>query len=149
MRLKISKILTSPADRTWEFVKDPRNLLFVSRGMLGFCNADRLPPRWQEGDSFRTRLLFFHLLPGWIHEIHIEHLDDRERELCTNETGKLVPVWRHRIHVEAVSETQCRYTDEIEFQAGLLSPLVWLWAQIFYRYRLYRSKQLAKLPARA
>jgi len=36
------------------------------------------------------------------------------------------------------------YTDEIEIQAGWLTPVIWLFAHIFYRHRQRRWKVMMK-----
>jgi len=36
------------------------------------------------------------------------------------------------------------YTDEIEIQAGWLTPGIWLFAQLFYRHRQRRWKALLR-----
>jgi hypothetical protein len=41
---------------------------------------------------------------------------------------------------------RCRYSDEIEVRAGALPPLVWLYAQLFYRYRQRRWRRLERSP---
>ncbi|MFO7859839.1 MAG: hypothetical protein R6U41_01320 [Desulfosalsimonas sp.] len=38
------------------------------------------------------------------------------------------------------------YTDKIEISAGLLSPLIWLFAHVFYRHRQRRWKLLLERP---
>jgi hypothetical protein len=37
----------------------------------------------------------------------------------------------------------CRYSDEIEIDAGLLTPLVWLFARVFYGHRQRRWQKVA------
>jgi hypothetical protein len=39
-------------------------------------------------------------------------------------------------------EGTTHYTDQVEIQAGLLTPLVWALASIFYRYRQFRWRRL-------
>ncbi len=145
MIAKISTHLDTTADRAWKAVKRSATLLHVARGLLGFARSSTFPEEWREGDLVRTRLVFFHLLPAWwVHEMRVVRLDDRNREIYTNEGGGLVPVWNHRITITAVSEASCRYTDEIEIRAGFLTPLVCLYAHIFYRYRQMRWRRLAR-----
>jgi hypothetical protein len=46
-----------------------------------------------------------------------------------------VRVWNHRILLNRLSDTETRYTDEVEIHAGALTPLVWIWSMAFYRHR--------------
>jgi hypothetical protein len=52
--------------------------------------------------------------------------------------------WRHRITVDGEGWGSTRYMDEIEVRAGALTPLVWLYANLFYRYRQMRWRRLAR-----
>lgn len=45
--------------------------------------------------------------------------------------------------MEPLSETTCHYTDEVEIRAGRLTPLVWLFGHLFFRYRQMRWRTLA------
>jgi len=39
---------------------------------------------------------------------------------------------------------RCGYTDQIDIQAGILTPPIWLFAHIFYRYRQRRWRHLVR-----
>jgi len=41
----------------------------------------------------------------------------------------------------------CSYTDEVEIEAGVFTPLVWLYANLLYRYRQLRWKVLISKQA--
>ncbi len=142
--VRVSTDLDAPAASVWEATKRSATLVHVTRGMLGFAGAGRFPEEWREGDVVRTRLMFFNVLPAWAHELRIVRVDERNREIYSNERDALVPLWNHRIKVEEIPPSRCRYTDEIEINAGLLTPLVWLYAHLFYRYRQRRWRELAR-----
>ena len=38
---------------------------------------------------------------------------------------------------------QSRYTDQVDIDAGVLTILVWAWANLLYRWRQHRWRQLA------
>lgn len=142
MRAKISSVLKSPADDVWRLVKKSSTLLYVTKGLLGFAGAADFPSEWREGTTENTRLLFFGFLPAWKHQLRFQKISDSELILYTNEGGGLVPTWNHHIRVEPLSEYTCRYTDDVEIKAGLITPLVCLYANIFYRYRQWRWRSL-------
>jgi len=50
----------------------------------------------------------------------------------------MVRTWDHEISIRHASATCCFYTDSVDIEAGLLTPLVWLFAQALYRYRQRR-----------
>ncbi|HEX8143781.1 MAG TPA: hypothetical protein VF553_14375 [Pyrinomonadaceae bacterium] len=79
-----------------------------------------------------------------MHELEFIRIDNELRELRTRERGGLISAWNHVISVAAKSDECCIYTDSVEISAGVLTPLVWLYAQIFYRHRRRRWNRLAR-----
>jgi hypothetical protein len=128
----------------WDTVKQPETLRYITKGLLGFRAERELPERFSAGETYRVRLLFFGFVPAWWHEIHIERVDDTQREILTSEHGGAVKEWRHRITVDERGPWKSHYTDEIEIAAGLLTPFVWVFAQFLYRYRQRRWRRLAR-----
>jgi hypothetical protein len=127
----------------WEAVQKVDTLRYVTHGLLGFRPLDPIPARLSEGDVVRVRLLFFHFVPAWKHEIRIVHVDERERRIETAERGGAIRTWNHVITVEP-APPGTRYTDAIEIDAGIMTPLVEAYAKLFYRYRQRRWRRLAK-----
>ena len=103
-----------------------------------------MPAHFEAGETYRVRLLFFGVIPAWWHEIRIVRLDDTDREIVTSEGGGLVKEWHHRITIDERGPWRSFYTDEIDIKAGVLTPLVWAYAQFFYRYRQRRWRKLAR-----
>lgn len=50
----------------------------------------------------------------------------------------LIRKWHHTITIEPLSKGECRYNDEVEVEAGLITPVIWIFAHIFYRHRQKR-----------
>ena len=128
----------------WDTVKKPETLRYITKGLLGFRVETELPEYYDAGETYRVRLLFFGFIPAWWHEIHIVQLDDTHREILTEEHGGAVKEWRHRITVDERGPWKSHYTDEIEIAAGVLTPVVWAYAQFLYRYRQRRWRKLAR-----
>jgi hypothetical protein len=143
---RVSTNLDCSPERAWDAVQRPETLQYITRGLLGFRALEELPEQFGPGTVLRVRLFFFHVLPAWQHEIAIVRLDPERRELYTNERGGPVRDWNHLITVEALpgAPGSARYTDEIDIKGGPLTPLVWLYAQLFYRYRQRRWRRLAQ-----
>lgn len=144
MLVRVSTRLPAPADLVWDAVQRTDTLRYVTRGLLGFRLDAGAPERFAEGETYRMRLLFFGVLPGWRHEIRVVRLDSAHREIRTEEHGGPVRDWNHRITVDDEGWGSTRYLDEIEIAAGALTPLVWTYAQLFYRYRQRRWRRLAR-----
>ena len=111
------------------------------RGLIGF--AGTMPDRVRAGDSVNLRLWFFHVLPTWRHTIGIEAVGTPPRTIQSREFGGLVRRWDHLIRVSPGPEGRTDYTDEIEIEAGVFTPLVCFWAHVQYRYRQWRWRRLA------
>ena len=61
-----------------------------------------------------------------------------------NGRGDLAKRWDHRITIEGTDQGTTQYTDRVEVEAGLLTPGVWAFAQLFYRYRQARWRRLVR-----
>jgi len=147
MRALIQTELPANADRVWHLTQRGETLTYIARGLVSFGGPEALPERFTEGSAVDVRIWFFGFIPAWRHHLAIKSISDDRRELLSNESGGLVRVWNHLIHVEALDEARCRYTDDLEIQAGLFTPLVWLYAHGFYRYRQRRWRRwLAVAP---
>ena len=141
MRSVIRTVLHAPADRVWEAVVRPETLERVTRGLLGFSDVS-FPARWSTGSSVAPRLVFFHVVPAWRHHLTVSLVDDAARVLETREGGGPIRTWNHRISVEPRDARSSVYTDTIDISAGLLTPLVRVYAELFYRYRQHRWRRL-------
>lgn len=136
--------LPASAEKVWLAVLRRDTFLYITRGMLGFRGADRWPETFREGMEIETRVLFFHVIPGWRHALRIVKVDEGALELASEERGGFIQQWDHVVNLERVDEQRCRYTDQIEIRAGMLTVAVWAYAHLFYRYRQRRWRQLAR-----
>jgi hypothetical protein len=145
MIARVSTVLDASPPAAWEAVKRLDTFRYVTRGVLGYRAPDGTPDDLREGMVVRGRLYFFHVLPAWSHEIRVVRVDEDAREILTSENGGPVKNWGHLILVEPGPQPgRCRYTDEIDIRAGVLTPLVWAYAHVFYRYRQARWRRLAR-----
>jgi hypothetical protein len=145
MRIEISTPLEAPADLIWRLLRKSQSLRYVAKPLL--CFKGDLPERWPApGGVVRVeKMLFFCVIPAWSNELRMTRFDEDEYEILTYERGGPVRVWNHRIKVEPLLERRCLYTDEVEVKAGALTPFIWLFAHLFYRYRQMRWRSLAQV----
>lgn len=145
MIVRVGTELAAPPERVWETLKKVDTLRYITRGLLSFRPLGPVPDELGPGDVVRMRLLFFHVIPGWVHEIRIVAVDEEARRIETTEHGGSVKTWNHVLSVEpAPIPGRTRYTDTIEVDAGALTRLVWAYANLFYRYRQWRWRRLAR-----
>lgn len=145
MVARISTELGAPVEAVWALVKRKETLLYVTRGVMGLPDAGAWPEEWREGVEVAGRVRLFHVLPGWEHSMRAVSLDEQRRELRTQERGGFVKRWDHLLKAEALPGGRTRYTDEITIEAGALTPVVWAFANAFYRYRQARWRVMARL----
>jgi ligand-binding SRPBCC domain-containing protein len=141
--VRVSSELPASAERVWELLLRKDTFLNITRGMMSYSDTDRWPETlFSPGTTLATRIRLFQWGPATRHEVRIVRVDEAEREIDTEESGPRVRAWNHRMRVEAISANESRYTDRVELRAGLLTPVVWLFALLFYRYRHRRWKSL-------
>ena len=146
MRVFVESILSCDADRAWAAVQTSALLLEVARPLITFrpLPGEALPERWAETMTVRCRSYLFGLVPLGTRTIFIERVDPEQREIQSREHDPLIRRWDHLVRVKPIGPAQCTYSDEIEIEAGPLTPLVWLFAQFFYRHRQRRWRAVAK-----
>jgi hypothetical protein len=146
MRLVITSLLPCRLERAWGEVLTSRLLLEVSTPLAAIrpLPGEELPRRWSAGQTVRCRVHLFGVIPLGTRSLHFERIDPSAHEVQTRESDRLVRRWDHLIHIEAAGPGQCRYRDEIDLDAGWLTPKVWLFAWWFYRHRQRRWLAVAR-----
>jgi ligand-binding SRPBCC domain-containing protein len=141
--VRVRSRLAAPADQVWQLLQSKKTFLFITRGMMTFTGSEDWPePLLSPGAKIDTRVRFFGRGPAFRHQIRIMRVDEIKREIDTEENGGLMDIWNHRMRVEAVSGEKSLYTDHIELRAGLITPVVWSFAFVYYRYRHRRWRKL-------
>jgi len=148
MKVSITSKIETSAEEAWALVKQSNTLLYVTRGLMGFKSINsKLPSEWQQGNTEQLRIMLFGLIPAWRHQISFENISDAKMAMLTHESGGVVKTWNHLISIRAVDGSSCNYTDDVEIKAGVFTPLVCLYAHLFYRYRQFRWHYLVKQAA--
>ncbi|MGB3893511.1 hypothetical protein [Mycolicibacter sinensis] len=103
------------------------------------------PDRIEVGTRASARLWWFGVIPAWTHHIEITELDDLM--IYTNEHGGPVRTWNHRLTFTPIDEHRCRYTDEIEIDAGIKGLATRLFIRLMFAHRHRRWRALAAILA--
>jgi hypothetical protein len=90
-----------------------------------------------------------HISGGNAMKCFMQTILDCRGEIQSRESDPIVRRWDHRIRVQEISDCRAHYSDEIEIDAGILTPVVWLFAAGFYRHRQRRWRAIARRLARA
>ena len=142
-------ILNCPPERAWQEVQTSRLLTFITAPLVTFVPVDppALPAVWAE-ERYLVRMLLFGRVPfgaQWlvITRLVIDATPRRQHyELRDNGYGDVMTTWDHLITMRETEDGLTHYTDQVEIRAGLLTPFIWAYASLFYRYRQHRWRQL-------
>lgn len=147
MRVLVQSTLPCNAEAAWREVQSSRVLHEICRPLITLRpgpGETQIPERWQPAATVRLRPRLFGVIPLGTRTLHWESIDEVRREMQTREYDPLIRRWDHRIHVEPLAGSTCRYTDDVEVEAGMLTLPVWLFAQWFYRHRQRRWRRVAR-----
>jgi hypothetical protein len=149
MVIRVTTLLNCTPQRAWEEVQTSRLLHYITAPLVRFTAIapPTLPALWDTA-SYHVQMHLFGWLPfgrQWI-VITTEHgattPGQQQYTLRDNGHGDVVAVWDHRIVLREAADGRTHYTDQVTIQAGWLTLFIWLYAQIFYRYRQYRWRRL-------
>lgn len=142
--IELTTRLPASADRVWQELRKPALLEHVAAGRLRFVPIEppALPEHWQDGD-YRVALRGFGWLPLGEQVISIR-IRDEDRTLHDRGSSRFFRRWDHRISVEPDGPDATRYTDSVEFDAGILDPLLLPLVKDFFRHRQRRWRRLVE-----
>jgi hypothetical protein len=149
MKAEITTLLDARPERVWEELQRPELLEYVAAPLVAFdpIEPKPFPERWGE-DEYRVAMKLFGVVPLGEQSIRTstvraEDTDGgRFYQLRDDGTGRLAPRWDHLISVRETPDGKTVYTDEIDLNAGMLTPFVWLFAVVFYWHRQRRWRKL-------
>jgi hypothetical protein len=136
--------LSASADSVWSAVKTPAAFRTVTRRLIAMPAIAERESEWREGETVVGWVFLFGFLPFSRHHLHVARIDDASRTLSSREHGGLITTWNHDIVITPVDATSCLYRDRIEIDAGIMTPLIVVYARWFYRMRQRRWRALAK-----
>ena len=121
----------------------PEYLQHVSSPVLIFIpdEDDLFEDNWAAGREYGLSLCFFNFLPLGNHKIKLVKIDKETKTILSEESGLLARTWNNKISFQQWGK-RIKYTDTVEINIGLLTPLIWSFAQLFYRHRQRRWKAL-------
>jgi len=150
MRVFVRSLLPCDPQDAWAEVKRSSLLLEVARPFVIIrpAKGESFPEQWRVGETICCRSYMFGVVPLGTRMVSFDTIDNQAREIHTREADPLVRSWNHVIRVEVADGGSTRYSDDVEIDAGWLTPVVWLFAQCFYRHRQRRWKTVANRLSR-
>ena len=151
VRVVVESLLPCNPAIAWAEVRHSRLLQEVCFPLVTFLPApgETLPVKWPESTVMKIRSYLLGLMPLGTRDLAFVRIDPQAREIHTAESDALVARWDHVISIAEAEPGFCRYRDEIEVEAGWLTPLVWLFARCLYGHRQLRWRGVARRLAQA
>ena len=162
MRVLLKLVLDCEPDAAWQALRSPAVFRAVSEPLMAFSSLDPggYTETWSEGEH-RVSAKAFGLIPAGeqIIDIHTEerldHVHGRHENpvvvRIVHDTGRgltwpltLTTHWHHRMAVSALPDGRTLYRDQLEFSAGVLTPLVWVAYWAFWQWRGIAITRLAR-----
>lgn len=151
MVVEITTKLDIAPQRVWQEVQTAQLLTHITAPLITFEPVEPrvLPTTWQE-QNYLVTMKLFGFIPFGKQYINIsipqrvhgpgQHL----YQIRDNGYGDVIAKWDHLITIKETADGMTDYTDRVEIRAGVLTPLIWLFATIFYRYRQHRWRKLIR-----
>lgn len=142
MTVKRTCILPCGADRLFAEVMRPEAMLYIVRPLMTFTPTPGtfLPDTWTDG-HWQVHMHLLGVLPLGRQWISLT-VDARQRHLRDDGHSGLVSRWTHDITVRDLGGGRALYADTVDIRAGLATPVVALWARVFFRHRQRRWARL-------
>ena len=146
MRVTVQSVLPCSADQAWAEVQRSALLLEVCRPLVRIFprQGEVLPEIFTEGGVVHCHISIFGVLPLGQRKLTFTRIDAGRREIHTEESDALFRRWDHLIRFEPGTANQCRYTDQIEIDAGLWTGLAAVFVKGFYTHRQRRWLRVAE-----
>jgi hypothetical protein len=153
MRIHLSTPLNAPPEWVASQLQSTAVFRHITAPLVQFRPAPgaQWPARWEPGD-LTLRMWLLGVLPMGSQTVRIS-VEPAAKPggwptLRDNGEGMLMRRWDHRITLQPLPDGRTLYTDEVDVAARYLpwvmTPLSAVFAQVFYRHRQRRWRQLAK-----
>jgi len=151
MQLERTSLLAASPTVVADRMLDPDVMGFLMRPFVIVDPIDppAFPQRWVPG-RYRVKMRLFGRIPlGWQDIVVCDLVNSGERCGYRDRGSRsLARIWDHRLLVEACGDGRARYTDRLEVDAGTMTAMVWLFAQVLFWWRHRRWHALiARMPA--
>lgn len=144
MTVRKTSVFSATEKEIFKRLKRLKTLQYIAWPMAAFTPVNENHELvWKEGTESSYRFKLFGVIPFGIHTIKVIHFGVKQG-IFTNESNTHVPVWNHRILIEKMDDSNTRYTDIVDIEAGWKTVFIYLWAVCFYSHRQKRWKRLLK-----
>lgn len=122
MKHKITRDYPVDIDILWADILDPKALADSMKGAVTYEGLPTEPV--YEGQVVVVKLKRWGWFPMGKWTMKVARLDSENYILESEEHGGVVRSYRHRLEVVSTGQDTCRYTDTLDVDAGLFTPVV-------------------------
>lgn len=149
MRVSHSTMIDLPASIVWREVQTARLLTHIAWPLVRFIPVGDGPlDAFKTGERYQVKLRLLGVIPfgkQWIvTSVHEPETGEWPKRLRDDGHSALIDKWDHWITISPDTNGGTEYRDEVEISAGVMTPFVWAFAQIFYRHRQRRWRGLSR-----
>jgi len=132
-----------------EQLNKPAAWMHVSAPLLTFApvTPGEFPAAWEQGE-YPAMLRLFGLIPLGRQAIVVEKIKTESPEeyiIRDNGYGDIVKRWDHWVLIRRQRDGKSiRYIDRVDIKAGILTFGVYLFANLFYRWRQHKWRRLIR-----
>jgi hypothetical protein len=146
MEVSVATTFHISLEKGKDLLMRPEVLCYVAEPLIIFkpLLPATWPERWVSGSAYEVTMYLLGCIPLGKQIIRIAVVKDTRNtfSLLDDGSGALIRRWRHLITITFQAPQIINYRDEVAIQAGLATPLVALFAKLFYTWRQYRWKKL-------
>lgn len=151
MKFSLTTPLACTLSDAWDALHNPDVFREVSAPLLAFRTVEptNFPPRYESGKRYVVRALALGLIPLGTQEINPDTESSAEgKTFRDNGRGLggalgLVSLFRHTMTLRPSGTGPTLLHDELEFRAGVFTPLLWVSFRAFWAWRHFRIRRLA------
>ncbi|RRD94447.1 hypothetical protein EII17_08090 [Clostridiales bacterium COT073_COT-073] len=140
MRVTVETVFECSAKWLFEEVQKTSSFLYITAPLMKFVPCNRCwNKRWKQ-KNYEMKMFLFGVLPLGKYWICIEK-DLDAMTIRDNGKGDRISKWDHLITIAPLGEQKTKYCDQIDIEAGVVTVFVYLFVQLFYRYRQSRWRK--------
>lgn len=149
MKVFRSTRIDLPPATVWSEVQTAPLLQHIAWPMVRFIPVGETSlDAFRPGGRYQVKLRLFGFIPfgtQWIvTSLHEPETGEWPKRLRDNGYSALIAKWDHWITIAPDADGGTHYNDDVEISAGILTPFIWGFAQIFYWHRQRRWSGLAQ-----
>jgi len=141
MLIKRTSILSISGATAFAELCKSGHLCEVAKGMITYDNQENFPEKWQLGEQINLLPRLKGISQG-NHFVTFTCINEDAGILITSEHGGHIKSWKHVMTVKELPNGHCEYRDHVTIKAGWRTPMIWLFAQVFYRHRHRQWKKM-------